>query len=450
MHLPAIFCKDNITILKALPDGYVDLIYLDPPFKKNRIFNSPLNKGVRAEIQDFLDDFNQFNANHQSAISNRSLRWEKEAKQPSFDDTWHSKLETMEAMVGIATMPKDSHLYLYLSSLQGLVKKQLFRPDYLSYLTYMGVRLIELHRVLKSTGSIYLHCDPDMSHHLRVLMDVIFGANNFRNEIVWCYSNIGRAPKHHYPCKHDVILFYNKGASSYFEQQSVMHHMSGKPYAAPDWWIDIPSFNGFMKPKNDSHVGYPTQKPLALLTRIIETSSQKGDIVLDPFCGCSTTCVAADQLGRKYIGIDISETAYLLTMYRIFKQRFSWSKLAPLKKDGIQSYIHATPTFSTEPPIFDQQQQAPKSNFVYLLTSDRLAKDDTFKIGITDDLDRRLNEHDKIPDEKLYYVLKGRYTNYREIEREVLTNFKRISSRREWVIAKKEALIAFIESIGVE
>lgn len=185
------------------------------------------------------------------------------------------------------------------------------------YLDFMIIRLQECKRIMKEIASIYLHIDPSISHYLKVEMDKIFGIKNFRNEIAWCYSNIGVAPKRQFPRKHDILLFYSKSNKSKFNQISYSHWISGKDSKPCDWWIDILSFNGFMKPKDDKHLGYPTQKPLALLERIIKASSNSNDLILDPFVGSGTTCLAAKLLGRKYIGIDKSLDAIKLSQSRL-------------------------------------------------------------------------------------------------------------------------------------
>ena len=201
-----------------------------------------------------------------------------------------------------------------------------------AYLCMMAVRLLEMHRVLAPAGSIYLHCDPVAGHYLKLLMDAIFDPRNFRNEIVWCYKSGGRA-KVHFPKKHDVILWYSKSRKNYIfnydavslpRDPSTMHEpvmldetgreyqrniKNGKEYRyyldrgvlPDDWWTDIQAEN----PASKKRTGYPTQKPLPLVERIVKASSNVGDVVLDPFCGCATACVAADNLQREWVGIDI-------------------------------------------------------------------------------------------------------------------------------------------------
>lgn len=212
-----------------------------------------------------------------------------------------------------------------------------------SYLIYIAARLLEMKRILKDTGSIYLHCDPTMSHYLKLVMDAVFRKNNFRNEIVWCYQ-IGARSKKQFGRKHDAIFFYSKSKNYVFDSDAVRiarqkTHMkvetdlegctwqvkkdakSGKVYRyptdlgvfCPDWWVGIQQLNRNQKERT----GYPTQKPLALLDRIIKASSKKGDVVFDPFCGCATTLVTADRLQRGWIGIDISGKAAELVVERI-------------------------------------------------------------------------------------------------------------------------------------
>ena len=198
-----------------------------------------------------------------------------------------------------------------------------------SYLNYMSIRLREMHRLLKNTGSIYLHCDQNMSHYLKILMDKIFGRNNFQNELIWYYKNASRG-KTKFAKSHDVIFWYKKGKSCVFNQNDVLSDFesgmtawrytaggqSGKPIPkgkTPDDVITLPSLNAMA----NERCGYPTQKPLALLDLIIRASSNENDLVLDPFCGCGTTLVAAKNLNRKFIGIDNSNTAIRFAKKRL-------------------------------------------------------------------------------------------------------------------------------------
>lgn len=230
-----------------------------------------------------------------------------------------------------------------------------------SYLVYMAIRVLEMKRILKPTGSIYLHCDQTMSHYLKLLMDTIFGRKNFRNEIVWCYTGPGSPNMKQFNRKHDVIFWYSNGNEWIFNRDDIRiphkqlnTNKTGAAIAEPlteelkkkylargkvpeTWWSQFSPVGRIKKER----VGYPTQKPLALLSRIIEASSNKGDIVFDPFCGCATTLVAADRLQRNWVGIDISDKAVELVNIRIKQdqglfQDITARKDIPKRTDVIQ------------------------------------------------------------------------------------------------------------------
>lgn len=276
-----IFTGDNLHVMRGMNTASVDLIYLDPPFNSKTDYAAPIGSA---------------------------------AAGAAFKDTWTlSELdaEWIDLMEG-------QHPILYRVLLAAMTDSDK------SYLAYMAVRLLEMHRVLKPTGSIYLHCDPVMSHYLKVLLDAVFGRDQFENEVIWCYST-GGATKKRYARKHDVILYYRGGREPTFNTPRVPYTsaMSADPKHAhkfhpegkimPDWWTDIDAINPLAKERT----GYPTQKPLALLQRIVHASSDPGALVLDPFCGCATTMVAADDLGRSWAGIDISPVAADLVVSRI-------------------------------------------------------------------------------------------------------------------------------------
>lgn len=289
---------DCLTVLSHdIRSGSIDLIYLDPPF-----FTGKVQKGtVKANA------------------------WMPEAMEVSYED---SKAFWKEQ--GYAT-----HAPAWLKEIGTR------RPDFASYLYYMRLRLQQCHRVLKQTGSIYLHCDEKASHYLKIIMDEIFGWENFRNELVWCYKGGNATNK--FRKKHDIILFYTQSSKYLFNSDMIRipysekiqavaqvdtdgrpyyktgQNASGKVYLHPngqlpyDWWDDIPSSTAS---HGDEILGYPTQKPLKLLERIINASSKDGDTVLDPFCGCGTAVVAAQKLGRRWIGIDASIQAINATRSR--------------------------------------------------------------------------------------------------------------------------------------
>ena len=299
----AFVCADNIDVLRALPDACVDLIYLDPPFNSNQFYVAAFgDKGiVNQQLRDIW-------------------RWTVES-QNAFDSLPHGQLR---------------------DSLRGVRLQAGEKSPMAAYAVFMGRRLAEMRRVLKPSGSVYLHCDPHANAYLRVLMDGVFGEKQFRNEIVWCYPPGGRAPKYGFHQKHDVLLYYSKGGAPTFHHQykplsdyqtskftkedadgrrykeyrkrtrTYLDEVPGSP--VPSWWTDIPSLGQTI---SKERTGYPTQKPLALLERIIEASSNPEDLVLDPFCGCGTAADAAASLGRKYLGIDISGIAVRVMQQRL-------------------------------------------------------------------------------------------------------------------------------------
>ena len=305
-----IFTGDNLPIMRGMNSESVDLIYLDPPFNSKANYAAPIGS---------------------------------EAAGAAFKDTW----TLSDVDIAWLDLIEAKH-----PRLNRVIQAAMSNSDK-SYLVYMAVRLLEMMRILKPTGSIYLHCDPTMSHYLKLVLDAVFGKQNFRNEIVWAYTQGGRSLKD-FARKHDVILRYTKSKDFLFNSDDVRidyelvskkssdsftkidengrfykevfgadkkkkyryYKDAGKlPY---DWWTDIPQITGRAAAwEKTERTGYPTQKPLALLDRIIKASSNKGDIVLDPFCGCATTLVAADRLQREWIGVDISAKAAELVVERI-------------------------------------------------------------------------------------------------------------------------------------
>ena len=291
-----LYTGDNLYFLHGMNSESVDLVYLDPPFNSKRLYKAPV--GSRAAGTSFKD------------------MW-----------TWNDVDEAYLDQI----VERYPFLVQFIQA-TGIIHSEPMK----AYLTYMAQRLLELHRVLKPAGSLYLHCDQTASHYLKIALDRIFGKHNFRNEIVWSYRT-GGASRKHFARKHDVILFYAKQDGGTFNLQKekaytksrsrrpgVVNYGGGQAEFFEDeggvynfvnmrdvWEI---SYIGSTHPER---VGYPTQKPLELLRRIIEASSNEGDLVLDPFCGCATTCVAAQQLRRSWIGMDLSATTADLIMERL-------------------------------------------------------------------------------------------------------------------------------------
>jgi DNA modification methylase len=270
MAINKLILGDNLEILKGMESETVDLIYLDPPFFSNR---------------------------------NYEVIWGDSGEVRSFQDRWAGGI---------------SH-----------------------YIEWLKERVEQMHRVLKPTGSIFLHCDWHANAYIRVfILDAIFGEKNFRNEIVWCYTGPSNTKKY-FPRKHDIIYFYVKDKENlhfnindiripykaiftkarglhskkdYEETRQLERHLEGK--IPEDWWADMSNVSAW----RNELIGYPTQKPEALLERIIKASSNEGDIVLDPFMGGGTTIAVADRLGRQWIGIDQSAMAVKVTELRLQKQ----------------------------------------------------------------------------------------------------------------------------------
>lgn len=295
-----LYYGDNLEVLpKYIKDDSVDLVYLDPPFNSKRNYSVTFNRSGRADDEDV-------------------------AQIKAFEDTWHWT-PTTDIQFGQFIDSAPSKAADALTAFHTLLGEN----DAMAYLTNMAPRFVELHRVLKETGTIFLHCDPTMSHYLKILMDAVFGPERFLNEIVWHYQTGGMSKKR-FGRKHDILLWYSKSASYKFFPDRVMvsrtdevlrRIKSGIASATrattleklPDDVFEIQALNAMASER----LGYPTQKPVALLERVIKAVSDKGDVVLDPFCGCGTTVDAAQRLGRKWIGIDITYFAVDLTMKRL-------------------------------------------------------------------------------------------------------------------------------------
>lgn len=343
---------DNLDVMRGLNSESVDLIYLDPPFNSNRNYAAPIGS---------------------------------EAAGAAFKDTW--TLDDVDlAWHGLIA---EGHPGLYsIIDAAGVGHSKGMK----SYLIMMAVRLLEMHRILKSTGSIYLHCDPTAEHYLKLLMDTIFGAGQFRSDITWRRTNAKGLAFKGYPNNADLLLYYTKGDNftwtrpfrphdpSYVDKfyrhvepetgrrfqladlvnpnrdrPNLTYEFLGvtrvwrwtqermqaayeqglvaqqKPGSVPRLkryldempgvpidtiWDDIRSIQA----QSPERIGYPTQKPLALLERIISASSNEGDVVLDPFCGCATALIAAEKLERQWVGIDLSPVARTLVARRLEKE----------------------------------------------------------------------------------------------------------------------------------
>mgnify|MGYP002777847178 CR=1 FL=1 len=375
-----LFYGDNLRVLREhIASESVDLIYLDPPFNSNAsynvLFRGPQGTGSAAQIE-------------------------------AFDDTWHWNDSAEEAFGEVVRSGNAAA-----ATMLRAIRSFLGDNDMMAYLAMMAVRLLELHRVLKPTGSLYLHCDPTASHYLKILLDAVFGPVFFRNEIIWQRTSAHSNATQRVASVHDVIFCYGKServtfnpvftpySEAYVKEHFVHRDADGRvfrrsdlvnPGVRPNLRYDFTASNGitykphsngwkvslevmkkldqekrlFFPAKEDARLrkkiyldespgvpatdvwsdlppihasaaerlGYPTQKPVALLERILNASSNPGDVVLDPFCGCGTTVHAAQKLGRRWVGIDVTHLAIGLIEKRL-RDAFP----------GVQFTTHGTP-----------------------------------------------------------------------------------------------------------
>ena len=353
-----LFYGDNLDILRrtgkgGIKDESVDLCYIDPPFNSKRNYNQIYNNvGTedRAQAQAFLDTWtwdDRADAGYSEILANAEGRF-----QPQ-----------------LVELIKGLHAVLGKGSL-------------LAYLISMSLRITEIHRVLKPTGSFYLHCDPTSSHYLKLVLDAVFCSQggDFINEIAWCYDLGGRISKFAYGRRHDILFFYSKSDSYTFNWDKVLNEWSeegkakfryedekgnyrligrflkdspikGHRDVSQDWEKTHPELvqRYYLKPGkmqvdfwnispinqvSKERLGYPTQKPEALLERVITASSNEGDTVLDAYCGCGTTVAVAQRLKRKWIGIDITYQSISLVLRRLEKA-FGADVLRQISTDGI-------------------------------------------------------------------------------------------------------------------
>ncbi|MBC6437167.1 MAG: site-specific DNA-methyltransferase, partial [Rhodobacteraceae bacterium] len=292
LELNRLYYGDCLTIMRQLPPASVDLIYLDPPFNSNRdysaIYKDETGRPLPDQVEAFSDSW-ALDAVRERAIRNMPVLMREAGVDDDMAEFWRSWPNALRKT----------------------------QPRLLAYLSYMTERLLPMRGLLKPTGSIYLHCDPTASHYLKLMMDAVFGHGNFLNEVIWHYHT-GGASKHWFSKKHDTLFSYARTQNYVFNRIDVprtekslqrAQNPKGARISAsdttkmcPDVWADIPAMNPMAKER----LGYATQKPLALLDRIIRASSNEGDLVLDPFCGCATTIEAAHRLNRHWIGIDIA------------------------------------------------------------------------------------------------------------------------------------------------
>ena len=298
-----LYYGDNLEVLrKYIKDDSIDLCYIDPPFNSKRNYNQIYNNTGS-------DD---------------------KAQAQAFIDTWTWDDEAVKGFEQITTNYNGVFTKQSIELIIGL-EKVLGKGDLLAYLIHTTLRIAEIFRVLKPTGSFYLHCDPTASHYLKLVLDSIFcpKGGDIRNEIIWNYQT-GGIPKNDFARKHDVIFRYTKSSSYIFNVNLVLEPRSEEvlrriatgvesatrskgEWRHPSDIFQIASINSMAKER----LGYPTQKPEALLERIIYASSNEGDLILDAYCGSGTTVAVAERLNRNWIGIDITYQSISLILKRL-------------------------------------------------------------------------------------------------------------------------------------
>ena len=456
-----IYCKDNLDVLRNIDSDCVDMIYLDPPFNKNKSFTAPI--GSSAKGATFKDIFGK----------------------EDYKDEWKDefKVEHKELYDFLETMPFYAN------------------ESDVAYIAYMAIRLIECHRVLKDDGCLFYHCDDTMQHYIKIMLDIVFGRKNFINEINWQRYQSHSLKKKGFDRVTDAILYYQKTdefqsntlyvkrveyrkkhfkhieketgrrfqhialekSSNYkykgeerivngevyktdvgwiWSQQTFDERIKENPYLIyktkndrlrykmyeDEWkgkpmidlWNDIPTTKMSKKEKK----GYPTQKPLVLLERLILNSTNEKDMVLDPFCGCATALIAAEKLERQWVGIDISVKAFEVVKEILSGEVEGFN--GNYKQFGVFN-INKPINFTTSSPILSKENSKPKK-YIYVISN---PNHKGYKVGIAKNVKQRLNGYqtsDPNRGFKLEFSIKTE--NYREVESEIHSHF---SANYEWV-----------------
>lgn len=369
-----LFRGDNLVFLRAMNSGSVHLIATDPPFNKGRDFHAtPDSLAAGAKFQD-------------------RWSWERDIHQDWIDQITDDYPRLMEAI--------ESARYAHSHGMG-------------AYMCFMAVRLLEMHRILRDDGAIYLHCDPTASHYLKAVMDAIFGWRNFGNHIVWHYRGAG-VPRDSFARRHDIVLRYAKKIGK--------HHFDPDPARQPYARATVERFGHYIgnvrgnsdygrqslnplgkhpddviadiqpiAPSSKDRVGFPTQKPLRLYERLIATSSRKGDVVLDPFAGCATTLVAAELLGRRWAGMDIWDEAPDVVVERLNREGLFKPKKTRRAARGQQNHLFAKDfTFTSRIPkrTDDGQTSSP-----FLRVKRRFKEPAGPKMSRAEMYDRLLEQH---------------------------------------------------------
>ena len=314
---------DNLDLMRGMNSETVDLIALDPPFKKQKPFKSKMNSQTVDRLFEYIDlcrDGRDIDFARTAEEYIMQLMNDKNEIWMQFDDAWYLNQVKKEQLVVLEQNYPD--IYKFINSIT--------EDDMKAYMIFMAVRILEMHRVLRKSGSLYLHCDQAANSYLRILLDIVFGSNNLRNQIIWSYAS-GGASKRQFAKKHDTILYYTKDKDYVFNlQKEKSYNRDYKPYRFKGveefqdqigWYTlvnarDVWHINMVGRTSKE-RLGYPTQKPLALLQRIVAASTNEGDIVFDPFAGCATAIDAAYSLNRRWIACDISYMSVILLRLRL-------------------------------------------------------------------------------------------------------------------------------------
>ncbi|MDA9893592.1 DNA methyltransferase [Flavobacteriaceae bacterium] len=473
-----IYCKDNLDILQNIDSESVDMIYLDPPFNKNQSFTAPI--GSSAKGASFKDIF---------------------AKE-DYKDEWKDEFKI-----------EYEELYNFLESMPFYANE-----SDVAYIAYMAIRIIECHRILKDDGCLFYHCDDTMQHYIKIMLDIIFGRENFINELNWQRYQSHSLKKKGFDRVTDAILYYQKTddfesntlyikkdeylkkhfryieeqsgrrfqhialekSSNYkydgeerivngevyktnvgwiWSQKTFDERLKENPYVIyktkngklrqkmyeDEWkgkpmidvWNDIPTTKMTKREKK----GYPTQKPLVLLERLIMNSTNEGDFILDPFCGCATALVAAEKLNREWVGIDISIKAFELVKERL-KEEVEGFNEDDRQFDvfGSNKPIH----FTTDAPTLSKYNVKPKK-YIYVISN---PNHKGYKVGIAKNVKQRLNAYQTSdPNRAFKLEFSIKTENYRSIESEVHNFF---NANYEWVDAELKDIIRKIKSLVKE
>ena len=367
-----VYIADNLDFLRAINTGSVDLVCIDPPFAKNDTFTADK---LKPKLEDHernneLRLLKDWDITNQEAADTAGIAWPDDPRaRGGYKDTWAWDKDIHSDWVdGIkATHPAVNMLIEATREIHG--------DGVAAYLAFMAIRLFEIHRILKPTGSLYLHCDHTASGYLRQLLDGVFGKDNLRNEIIWKYRR-WTATATRFQQMHDTILWYAKGGKYVFNKllqpyadesliedtvrgvvdgklvrlkddggNYIRRNAPNKGVTMHDTWLDI----NFLPPTSKERTGYPTQKPVALAERIIQASTNPGDVVLDCFAGCAYAAVAAEKLGRQWVACDINPRAWT-----VFKRQFNKGGELPLltcnDKTTGQQVMGSEPTVTVHGP----------------------------------------------------------------------------------------------------